>query len=102
MCIRDRLNNSLDALFILPEKWVKIRVESKKDLVIIHVIDSGLGIKEEIAEQMMIPFFTTKEIGKGTGLGLSISKGIVEAHNGKFYYQRENGHTSFVIELKKV
>ena len=96
------LNNSLDALFILPEKWVKIRVESKKDLVIIHVIDSGLGIKEEIAEQMMIPFFTTKEIGKGTGLGLSISKGIVEAHNGKFYYQRENGHTSFVIELKKV
>lgn len=95
------LNNSLDAVQSLPVKWVKISAEDREGAVAISVTDSGLGIKEEVVEQMMLPFYTTKEIGKGTGLGLSISKGIIEAHEGKFYYRREDGHTSFVIELKK-
>ncbi len=95
------LNNSSDAIAILPTKWVKITTEEKGDMVLFHVMDSGLGIKDEVVERMMMPFYTTKEIGKGTGLGLSISKGIIEAHQGKFYYHREDGHTSFIIELRK-
>jgi signal transduction histidine kinase len=47
----------------------------------------------------MEPFFTTKPIGKGTGLGLSISRGIIEGHNGKFYYDEESFNTCFVIEF---
>ncbi|TDP52756.1 phospho-acceptor domain-containing protein [Bacteriovorax stolpii] len=95
------LNNSLDAIQQFPVKWVKISVSETEEKVVIHVTDSGLGIKKEVADQMMLPFYTTKDIGKGTGLGLSISKGIIEAHEGKFYYRREDSHTSFVIELKK-
>lgn len=95
------LNNSLDAISSLPKKWVKIAVVEKGNIVEIHVTDSGLGIKEEVVEKMMLPFYTTKDIGKGTGLGLSISKGIIESHQGKFYYSREDGHTSFVIELRR-
>lgn len=95
------LNNSLDAIQSLPTKWIKIVVFEKENSIGIQVIDSGLGIKEEVVERMMLPFYTTKDVGKGTGLGLSISKGIVESHQGKFYYKREDGHTSFVIELKK-
>lgn len=95
------LNNSLDAIQQLPVKWVKISISETQEKVAIHVTDSGLGIKKEVADQMMLPFYTTKDIGKGTGLGLSISKGIIEAHEGKFYYRREDSHTSFVIELKK-
>lgn len=96
------LNNSLDAIGSLKEKWIKISVQELEKTVLIVVVDSGSGINENIAEKMMMPFFTTKEIGKGTGLGLSISKGIIEAHHGKFYYQLDNeGHTSFILELKK-
>ncbi len=96
------LNNSLDAISSLKEKWIKISTKETDKLVFIYVSDSGKGISEEVSEKMMMPFFTTKEVGKGTGLGLSISKGIIEAHHGKFYYQQdEEGHTCFVLELKK-
>ena len=95
------LNNSSDAVTDLKDKWIRISTWEYHDNVYIRVTDSGLGIEERIAEKMMIPFYTTKEIGKGTGLGLSISKGIIEAHHGQFYYRKFNNHTSFVVELKK-
>ena len=47
----------------------------------------------------MGPFFTTKKPGVGTGLGLSICKGIVEAYQGKFYYDSSNVNTCFVIDF---
>lgn len=95
------LNNSLDAILDQPEKWIEISAGDLGGMVMIRVTDSGKGISEEVIDQIMLPFFTTKDIGKGTGLGLSISKGIIEAHEGKFYYELNEGHTSFVLELKK-
>ncbi len=68
-------------------------------IVSVRITDSGLGIKPDIAEKMMQPFFTTKEIGKGTGLGLSISKSIAEDHKGRLYYDASAANTSFVLEL---
>lgn len=95
------LNNSLDAISNLPEKWIEISAGDLGGTIMIRVTDSGKGITQEVCDQIMLPFFTTKEVGKGTGLGLSISKGIIEAHEGKFYYELNQGHTSFVLELKK-
>lgn len=95
------INNSLDVVNSLDEKWIHISTWEGNDNVYIRITDSGKGIDEDVVEKMMMPFFTTKEIGKGTGLGLSISKGIIEAHHGKFYYHKFENHTSFVIELKK-
>jgi signal transduction histidine kinase len=37
--------------------------------LVLTVADSGSGISPEILEQVMEPFFTTKDVGKGTGLG---------------------------------
>lgn len=95
------LNNSLDAISDLPVKWIEISAGDLGGMVMIRVTDSGEGINQDVVDQIMLPFFTTKEVGKGTGLGLSISKGIIEAHEGKFYYELNEGHTSFVLELKK-
>lgn len=95
------LNNSLDAISDLPVKWIEISAGDLGGMIMIRVTDSGMGISQEVIDQIMLPFFTTKEVGKGTGLGLSISKGIIEAHEGKFYYELNQGHTSFVLELKK-
>jgi len=44
------------------------------------IIDSGLGIPQNIQEKIFSPFFTTKREGKG--FGLSICKKIIEDHNG--------------------
>lgn len=65
----------------------------------LHKIDSGLGIPKHIAEKMMQPFFTTKEVGKGTGLGLSISLGIMEIHKGKLFIDSSLPNTAFVFDL---
>lgn len=97
--ILNLLNNSYDAVQNLKTKWVKISVDKQHGQLSISVTDSGSGIPQAIAEKMMQPFFTSKEVGKGTGLGLSISRGIIQDHGGKFYYDKESKNTRFVIEL---
>lgn len=93
------INNAYDAVYDQIGPWVEVNVEKTQDIVRISITDSGLGISSEIAEKIMQPFFTTKEVGVGTGLGLSISKGIVEMHNGHFYLDQNCPNTRFVIEL---
>ena len=95
------LNNAFDAIAELPEKWVEVGVEDSGEYVEIHVTDSGSGLPEEIAEKIMQPFFTTKDLGKGTGLGLSISRGIVEHHNGVLRVDTSHKNTRFVLSLPK-
>ena len=96
------LNNAYDAVGESEAKWVKLLVEDHDGKIIIRVQDSGRGIPQEIRNKIMMPFFTTKDVGKGTGIGLSISKGIIEDHLGSFYLDPAHPHTSFVIELPKL
>lgn len=96
------LNNSIDALAPLKEKWIKIEVSEISTGVRMVVTDSGPGIPKEIVDKLMLPFFTTKGPGKGTGLGLSISKSIIERNGGNFYLDTKATHTQFVIELPGV
>ncbi len=44
------------------------------------VSDNGPGIRPELAEEIFLPFFTTK--GSGTGVGLSLARRIMIAHGG--------------------
>lgn len=95
------LSNALDAVQSCQEKWVYLEVFQMKEKgsIQITITDSGSGIPVEIAERIMEPFFTTKEVGKGTGLGLSISRGIIESHDGRLYIDRTCKNTRFVIEI---
>ncbi|HWU92162.1 MAG TPA: response regulator, partial [Sphingomicrobium sp.] len=52
------------------------------DYVVMGVSDAGCGIPADIIEQVLEPFFTTKEIGKGTGLGLSMVYGFAKQSGG--------------------
>jgi PAS domain S-box-containing protein len=93
------LNNAFDATTLLSDKWISLQVIPGESGVVIMVTDSGPGIPDQLLGKIMQPFFTTKESGRGTGLGLSISKGIIDEHQGQFYYQKNSSHTCFVIEL---
>ena len=81
---------------------IKISTEVKeKKWIVICIQDNGLGMTEEVRQQLFQPFFTTKAMGKGTGLGLSISYQIVvEKHGGDLHCFSVPGQgTQFMIEI---
>lgn len=93
------ISNAIDAIGDFPESWIKIKSIKNGQKIQILFMDSGDGISEELLDKLFEPFFTTKEIGKGSGLGLSISKSLMNRIEGDLYYQKNKGHTCFVIEL---
>lgn len=95
------LVNAADAIEANNKKWITVKLKDQGDSIEISITDSGSGIENQIADKIMEPFFTTKEVGKGTGLGLSISKGIVEYHNGTIVLDNHSSNTSFLITLPK-
>nr|WP_283771684.1 ATP-binding protein [Shewanella sp. 10B] len=46
----------------------------------IKIEDRGSGMSEEVLEQALLPFYSTKQ--SGTGLGLPLCREIIEAHDG--------------------
>ena len=93
------INNAVDAIDELDEKWIRITCNLDSVHVNINVMDSGAGIPLEIQNKVLNAFFTTKSAGAGTGLGLSISQKIVEQHNGTLKLVNSNPNTCFTITL---
>jgi PAS domain S-box-containing protein len=79
------INNSFDEIEDNQRAWIEIKAKELNKEVHITITDSGQGIPKEHQENLMTPFYTTKEVGKGTGLGLSISMGIIKSHQGHFF-----------------
>jgi signal transduction histidine kinase len=51
------------------------------DQIEIAVVDTGVGMSEDVASRAFEPFFTTKPVGEGSGLGLSQAYGFaVQSH----------------------
>jgi len=57
-------------------------------------------MSEEVAKEIFIPFFTTKDVNEGTGLGLPVIHGIVTSHGGKIHVESSPSRGArFDIEL---
>lgn len=93
------INNAVDAMEDLEEKWVELNLEKADKFIVLTIKDAGNGIAEDIAQKLFEPFYTSKEAGKGTGLGLSISKGIMERHNSHISIDHASANTCFVLKF---
>src|SRR2546426_433819 len=77
------MTNSIDAMKDVDgtRELIICSQQAEDDRLLVSVIDTGLGLPPEQANQIFDAFFTTKP--HGTGMGLRISRSIVEAHGGR-------------------
>lgn len=93
------LSNAHDAVLGKDKAWVRVSSGEVDDGIQIRVIDSGLGISEEVEHKLFQPFFTTKQVGVGTGLGLTISSNLAVRNGARLFYDRKSSNTCFCLWL---
>ena len=90
------IRNSLDAVQGKDKAEIIISGNALPDGVGIDVSDNGVGIDEDMLEDVFIPFFTTKT--SGSGIGLSLVRQIMRLHGGYVrVYSQKNTGTSFCL-----
>ncbi|MET0386796.1 MAG: response regulator [Polyangiales bacterium] len=99
------LNLLVNAAEAIPEgeprhHEIRVRLRQEAGLVIVEIVDSGVGLAPQAREHVFQPFFTTKPKGTGTGLGLSISRKIVEELGGELTVHPNPDHgVTFRVQL---
>ncbi len=75
------LNLVSNALEAMPHGGaLEARLEQRDSRVQLELIDTGVGVPEDVRARLFEPYFTTRSTG--TGLGLAIAKRVVEDHGG--------------------
>jgi len=69
------------------------------DYVAVSVVDTGIGMPEEVAARAFEPFFTTKGPVHGTGLGLSQVYGFVKQSGGHVRIDSKTGRGTAVTMI---
>lgn len=75
---------------------IHIRTEAADKQVVIHVFDSGYGIRPEDLSRIFEPFFTTRPVGQGSGLGLNLAYRIIQKHKGVITVESQVGHGAHI------
>ncbi len=100
--ISQLLDNAIK--FTRPGGLVKLELENVGQVVMVSVIDNGIGIPEDRIQEIFEPFHqldgsSTRKFG-GTGLGLTLAKKIIESHGSllNVYSKPEQGsHFEFIL-----
>jgi signal transduction histidine kinase len=93
------LNLVLNAQHAMPSGGELILTTRREgSWIVLDVIDTGMGMSEEVRGRIFDAFFSTRR--EGSGLGLPTTRKIVEAHGGSIHVQSEPGKGSqFTIRL---
>ncbi len=95
--VTNLMKNAVQAIGADQAGEIRLRAYcDEQDIVYIEVSNNGPKIASEIAAQMFVPFFTTKE--EGSGIGLSLSKQIMRLQGGSIaLLPYKDEWTTFVV-----
>lgn len=97
------VTNACNALESQKERKLRVRADSKGQMVRVEVWNNGSAIPEEVRPKLFTPFFTTKAVGEGTGLGLYMSYQIMKAHQGELSFDSDSERgTSFYMTFPQI
>lgn len=78
--------------------FVEVNLQESESTYELLFIDNGIGVTDEVVQQMFLPYFTTKE--DGSGIGLYLSRKIIETHGATLQVEN-NDKTIFRITFNK-
>lgn len=84
--------------------WVRVSLNADHKFFYIKVVDSGVGIPEDVQDHIFERFYRvdkarSRETG-GTGLGLSITRNAILMHRGAIkVYSKEKEGTTFTVRV---
>jgi len=99
--MREVITNMIfNAIEAMPEGGrLEIRTFLKGSKAYVQILDTGVGMTDEVRKKVFEPFFTTKSFSN-TGLGLSMSYGIVKRFGGNIEVESKVGEgTTFTIHF---
>ena len=96
------LNNAIK--FSPENTTIDIRLENKENKVLFSVKDYGIGIPRHLKDMIFTVDAAISRTGtageESHGMGLSISRQIIQEHNGRLWFESEEGKGSvFYVEL---
>ena len=91
------LSNCIYALEQHESPKIKLKIIEENKRVQLTISDNGIGIPDDIKDNIFIPYFTTRK--DGSGIGLTLSKSIIEAHDGSVHFKSKKGGTTFQINF---
>jgi len=69
-------------------------------ILLVSLIDTGIGMGPDIQAKVFEPFYTTKPFGRGTGLGLAVVASMIDAAGGTIdVASAPNNGTRFSIRI---
>lgn len=97
--VTNLLKNAIQAIGNAPDGLITIKAYcDQQESIRIEIANNGPAIPPDAAEQIFVPFFTTKE--EGSGIGLSLSKQIMRLSGGMLTllpYKEKGQATIFML-----
>lgn len=95
------IRNGIEAMREVPPERRVLSVKAR-DLagsgVEVSITDRGCGVPPETVGRLFEPFYTTK--AEGMGIGLNICRSVVEAHQGRLWFEHHpDGGSIFHVQL---
>ncbi|MCC5827612.1 ATP-binding protein [Alkalimonas sp.] len=91
------LKNAAEALQATSQPRIECQAHYQHPHWLLDIADNGPGITASAAEQLFVPFFTTK--ASGSGIGLSLARALMQAQGGELRYLPRSEGACFRLRL---